>query len=112
MPSRQTPFTNGVPELLLLRLLGEKEMYGYELVRAVREATDGQLPYGEGVLYPLLHGLEADGLLRSRSQAVKGRTRHYYRLTRKGARRLAELSGEFERVHEVVSTILRRPGVV
>ena len=109
MARRNVPFTNGVPELLLLRLLAEKEMYGYQLVQAVRASTDGALPYGEGVLYPLLHGLEADGHLRTRSERVGGRTRHYYRLTKKGERRLEELSGEFSRVHQVVSGILRRP---
>jgi len=47
-------FMNGVPELLILRLLNEKEMYGYELVQAIRERTDAVVAVGEGVVYPVL----------------------------------------------------------
>ena len=106
MTRKSSLFINGVPELLILRLLSEREMYGYELVREIREVTKGEFPLGEGVIYPLLHGLEADGFLRARSEEVRGRTRHYYRPTRKGVRRLAELTGTFTRVHRIVGALL------
>ena len=111
MPRRQARFMNGVPELLLLRLLAEREMYGYELVGAIRERSRGAFPLGEGVIYPLLHSLEADGLLSTRSEPVRGRTRHYYRLTKKGRKRLAELQGEFTRVRDLVTDMLENPSV-
>ena len=54
-------FLNGVPELLILRLLAARPMYGYELVQGIRRATDGSLEFGEGCIYPILHRLESQG---------------------------------------------------
>jgi PadR family transcriptional regulator PadR len=85
-------FMNGVPELLILRLLQQQEMYGYEIVQAIRERTDAVIAVGEGVVYPVLHALESDGALRARRKTVNGRSRIYYFVTTKGVRRLAELS--------------------
>jgi PadR family transcriptional regulator PadR len=50
-------FLNGVPELLVLRLLDEQEMYGYEIVQAIRSRTGEVITAGEGVVYPVLHGV-------------------------------------------------------
>src|SRR5437660_845719 len=62
MAARETNpnFMNGVPELLILRLLQQEEMYGYEIVQAIRSRTDAVIAVGEGVVYPVLHGLEGD----------------------------------------------------
>jgi PadR family transcriptional regulator PadR len=57
-------FMNGVPELLILKLLEEGEMYGYEIVEAIRSRSDRVIGFGEGVVYPVLHGLERDGVPR------------------------------------------------
>jgi PadR family transcriptional regulator PadR len=84
-------FMNGVPELLILRLLQQEEMYGYEIVQAIRSRTEAAIAVGEGVVYPVLHGLERDGALRSRRKTVNGRSRIYYSVTRVGSRRLADL---------------------
>ena len=94
MAARETNpnFMNGVPELLILRLLQQDEMYGYEIVQAIRIRTDAVIAVGEGVVYPVLHGLEREGALRSRRRTVKGRSRIYYSVTRLGSRRLADLS--------------------
>ncbi len=94
MGTRETNpnFMNGVPELLILRLLEQQEMYGYEIVQAIRERTGEVVAVGEGVVYPVLHGLEQDGALKSRRRTVNGRSRIYYSVTRRGSRRLAELS--------------------
>lgn len=85
-------FMNGVPELLILSLLKQEEMYGYEIVQAIRDRTDAVIAVGEGVVYPVLHGLERDGALRSRRRTVNGRSRIYYSVTAAGSRRLADLS--------------------
>ena len=50
-------FLNGVPELLILKLLSRRPMYGYQLVQAIRQATNGTLQFGEGRVYPILHRL-------------------------------------------------------
>ena len=58
-------FMNGVPELLILQLLSRQEMYGYELVSAIEKSTLSAISFGEGVIYPVLHGLERDRCLAS-----------------------------------------------
>ena len=96
----------GVPELLLLRLLAAREMYGYELARAVRLATDDAIQLGEGVLYPALHALERRSLLRARRRQVRGRVRVYYSATPAGRRRLLRLTQEWRRIASAVEGAL------
>jgi PadR family transcriptional regulator len=100
-------FLNGVPELLVLRLLDRRPMYGYELVQAIRLATGGVLAFGEGCVYPVLHRLEVEKVLAGRRQAVNGRTRVVYRLTATGRRRLAESAVQWQRVAVAVAGVLR-----
>ncbi len=109
MAQSNPPFMSGVPELLLLRLLAQREMYGYELVRSVRLVTGEAISLGEGVIYPVLHGLEKGGALKSRRKAVEGRTRVYYAVTRKGRTRLDKLQKDWERIRGGVSAALDTP---
>jgi PadR family transcriptional regulator PadR len=111
MPSRETnpSFMSGVPELLLLRLLQDREMYGYELVQAVQEQTQSRITLGEGVIYPVLHALEREGALTARRKTVNGRSRVYYRATELGARRFVDLSGNWRRITDAISTVLKGP---
>jgi PadR family transcriptional regulator PadR len=99
-------FMNGVPELLILRLLQQHEMYGYQLVQAIRERTDAVIAVGEGVVYPVLHGLERAGALTSRRRTVNGRSRIYYRATPAGGRRLAELSQLWAALAAAIGNVL------
>jgi PadR family transcriptional regulator, regulatory protein PadR len=94
MTVRQTNpnFMNGVPELLILGLLQQQEMYGYEIVQAIHSSTHAVIAVGEGVVYPVLHRLERDGALKSRRKTVNGRSRIYYSATPVGSNRLAHLS--------------------
>jgi PadR family transcriptional regulator PadR len=100
---------SGVPELLVLRLLARQEMYGYELVKAVRVVTSEAIRLGEGVIYPVLHGLERNGSLRARRKAVNGRTRVYYSVTPAGQQRLDRLAGEWERIKNGIQSVLESP---
>ena len=97
---------SGVPELVVLQLLVRREMYGYEVARALKNGSHGALDLGESVLYPALHALEARGLLRSRSQRVDGRTRIYYAVTPRGRRRLVRLIDSWRHVSAGVERIL------
>jgi PadR family transcriptional regulator PadR len=108
MAKRKTnpDFLNGVPDLLLLRLLSEKPMYGYELVQAIRQASDGQLNFGEGCIYPLLHRLEKDKLLVSRREMVAGRKRLVYRTTKAGVGQLKKTASDWRLVVCAVEKIL------
>lgn len=99
-------FMSGVPELAILRLLSQQEMYGYQLVRQIRLASKDALSLAEGVVYPTLHSLESRGLLASRDRLVEGRSRVYYRLTRKGSKRLQSMQAEWQRVSGGLDSIL------
>jgi len=110
MAQSNPPFMSGVPELLLLRLLDQGEMYGYELVRSIRNATGEAISLGEGVIYPVLHGLERNGALKSRRKPVGGRTRVYYSVTAKGRKRLDKLQTDWRRIQNGIASALEAPG--
>ena len=110
MGQTNPPFMSGVPELLLLRLLARKDMYGYELVKAIRAATSEAIGLGEGVVYPALYGLERKGALKSKRKTVNGRSRVYYAVTAKGRRRFDQLTAEWQRVTEGIRAALAEPG--
>ena len=112
MAQTNPPFMSGVPELLLLRLLDQKEMYGYELVRSIRQVTAEAISLGEGVIYPALHSLERNGALKSKRKTVGGRTRVYYSLTAKGRRRLQQLSEDWRRIQYGITSALETPSHV
>jgi PadR family transcriptional regulator PadR len=97
---------SGIPELVVLRVLAAREMYGYELARTIRETTGEALSLGEGVLYPALHAMESRGLLRTRRRTVAGRTRVYYVITAQGRRRLEALRQEWRRIAGGVESVL------
>ena len=108
MNSRRLRYLHGVPRLLVLKLLDEREMYGYELGRVLRTSTGEIITLGEGVIYPLLHELEHEGLLRSRRIKSNGRPRVYYRTTATGRRHLQRDADLWRSVAEAVSSVLSR----
>ncbi|WP_079211306.1 PadR family transcriptional regulator [Brucella pituitosa] len=99
-------FMNGVPELLILKLLSGREMYGYEVVQAIRLHTAEAIALGEGVVYPVLHGLEREGALQSRRINVAGRNRIYYSLTRTGEARFTELASNWSTLATTIQTVI------
>ena len=99
-------FMHGVPELLVLRLLADQEMYGYEIVRGIREQSGGEVSFGEGLIYPLLHGLHKRRLVAIRKSTYNGRQRIYYRLTASGRKKLEQKVSNWERITSVVQQIL------
>ena len=107
MDKSSASLMSGVPELMILQLLARNEMYGYELARTIRTLTTDAISVGESVLYPALHALERRGLVRGRRRAVAGRTRVYYSITPKGARRLSHLASHWQRISEGVEAVLR-----
>jgi PadR family transcriptional regulator PadR len=99
-------FMSGLPELAILRLLQDQEMYGYEIVQAIALRTGTTLSPGEGVIYPLLHALEKSGALKSRRKSVNGRSRVYYTQTAKGARRLNALTRRWSDLNGAVQALM------
>ncbi len=74
---------------LVLAILSEGESYGYAIIKRVAELSGGELQWTDGMLYPLLHRLERNGLVEAFwGSSETGRRRKYYRLTRSGAEHL------------------------
>jgi PadR family transcriptional regulator PadR len=94
---------------IVLNLLNERTMYGYEMVKLVDARTGGKLQWREGTLYPALHRLEGEGLLRSKWQmasAGQGRKRKYYAITAKGRAELSRRVKEWEQFSLSINTML------
>ncbi len=106
MTKSESRFISGISELVVLRLLAAREMYGYELAKAIAAAGGHELRMGEGLLYPLLHVLESQGILQSRRRMMGGRPRIYYRLSAKGQRRLERLTMRWRGVSKAVNAVL------
>ncbi len=97
---------------VMLKLLAERSMYGYELIKVVNERTQNALQWKEGTLYPWLHRLEADGLVRGEwGVAESGRQRKYYHITRKGAAALEKTVHEWVSLSSAVNAILLAPSI-
>ena len=97
----------GTVEPIVLRLLSGGEMYGYEIVKVVNERTGGRFEWREGSLYPCLHRLEADGMLKSVwRNAPNGKARKYYRVTRRGRAALTKRTTEWTEFAQTVNTLL------
>ena len=85
---------------MVLSILAGGESYGYEILQRVTLLSSGQLTWSEGMLYPLLHRLDNDGLITARWRtADSGRRRKYYRLSAKGKRQLAKDRASWLAVH-------------
>src|SRR5262245_26668791 len=100
-------FLNGVPELLILKLLADTPMHGYDVVQAIKASSGGGLQFGEGCVYPILHRLEAQRYLSSRRELVESRSRIVYRITKLGQRRLADSWQAFQQVVASVNAVLQ-----
>ena len=75
---------------LVLAILAEGDSYGYAIIKRVTELSGGHLQWTDGMLYPVLHRLERQGLVAARwSEADSGRQRKYYRITKEGRAQLA-----------------------
>ena len=96
----------GAGPTAVLKLLSSHEKYGYELVEELSRQTDGVLAMGQSTLYPLLYNLEAKKLVASRQEvAENGRSRRYYRLTRKGKRQLAHDTRQWQALVQAMKSL-------
>jgi len=97
----------GSTTMLVLSLLSREEMYGYQMITELSRRSDKTFELKEGTLYPILHTLEADGLVTVREkEAERGRPRKYYHITRKGLRVLKEKKEEWNTFTEKVNAVI------
>ena len=96
----------GSTETLLLSLLKNQPMYGYQIIKELEKRSHGYFRFKEGTLYPALHRLEASGLVSGRwEQLHNGQERRYYQLTEKGLHLLEEKIAEWQGFSAAVSLI-------
>jgi DNA-binding PadR family transcriptional regulator len=100
-------FLRAALEPILLETIAGGASYGYEIARAVQEASSGKLLTQEGTLYPALHRLEKQKLLKATWKlSPEGRRRKHYHLTTAGKKRLDAVRGEWRDFSSSVNRIL------
>ena len=88
---------------IILSILQSGESYGYQIIKRVRQASGGTLDWSSALLYPVLHRLEKDGLVRSQWKlSAKGRMRRCYLLTEAGRKELAAEKERWLSIHDVL----------
>jgi DNA-binding PadR family transcriptional regulator len=91
---------------IVLSLLRRGESYGYAIIRRVREVSGERITWTDGMLYPVLHRLEAAGFVRSTWRiSDAGRRRKYYRITRRGEDELERLKKQWDVVHSALQQL-------
>ncbi len=91
---------------IVLSILTKGESYGYAIIQEVRRLSGEQMQWTDGMLYPVLHRLERQGLVRSRwAKSETGRKRKYYRLTRPGAEELQTAQRQWMLVHSTLEKL-------
>ena len=97
---------SGSMAMLILKLLEEQDMYGYEMIETLRQRSDSVFELKAGTLYPLLHSLESKKMLHSYEREVTGKTRKYYGITRDGKACLRSRRKEWEEYASAVNKVL------
>lgn len=97
----------GTIPLLVLHLLAQADLYGYQLIKSLEQISAGVFRFSEGTLYPVLHSLERDGMLRAYwRDSNSGRKRKYYAITDRGRRELAGRTAEWHTFTGAVDAVL------
>lgn len=97
----------GTLEMVLLKMLSRREMYGYEIVTSVEERSDGRFPLTDGTLYPVLYRLEKAGWVEPRwVTQERGVPRKYYRVTEAGSEQLRQLEADWRTFTGAVNDLL------
>jgi PadR family transcriptional regulator, regulatory protein PadR len=100
-------YLTGTVGVLILSLLVERPMYGYEILREAERRSARQFLMKEGTLYPALHQMERAGLLRAEwRESETGRARKYYTLTAKGRRHAESKRRQWESISAAMRTML------
>lgn len=96
--------------LMIMHLLEEKDMYGYEMINVLRSKSNNVFELKAGTLYPLLHTLENKGFLSSYEDDSSGKTRKYYKLTQSGRKQVTQKKEEWNEYQIAVANVLSFSG--
>ena len=104
----QEKLKRGFLEMLILQLLSEQDMYGYQLKTEITERSEGLIALTEGVLYPPLYRMIQKGYISERKETVcKRRVRVYYHLEELGKEYLSVLCEEYKKSYTGVSKVMK-----
>lgn len=93
-------------DALILAVLRDGPAHGYAVIEELKRRSDGAFALAEGTVYPVLHRLEADGVLSSSWSTAAGRRRRVYRLTRRGRTLAGERRDEWRAFARAVEAVL------
>ncbi|MDF2800861.1 MAG: PadR family transcriptional regulator [Anaerocolumna sp.] len=98
---------SGSTTMLILKLLDKKDMYGYQMIEQLHKQSNETFELKAGTLYPILHGLEREGMLESYEEgADSARVRKFYHITKKGKKLLIEKKEEWRQYTSAVNNVL------
>ena len=97
---------SGSTAMLLLRLLEDKDMYGYEMIETLEKKSNNVFTLKAGTMYPLLHSLEEKNYLNSYEIPANGKLRKYYSITKDGRKYLKSRKEEWQEYQEAVLNVL------
>lgn len=97
---------SGSTSMLILKLLEEKDMYGYEMIDTLRERSKNVFELKAGTLYPLLHSMEDKGLVDAYEKEAVGKIRKYYHLTKEGEKQLKQKAAEWKEYSQAVVNVM------
>ena len=96
----------GTSELLILYLLKNEDMYGYQISHELKERSNGEFSMPEGSLYPTLYRLIEKGVVSDRMEIVGKRLRKYYHLEEAGVEYLEKITEEYKRINDGIRKVL------
>ena len=97
----------GSTSILILSLLENEEMYGYQITQLLKQRSENVFELKEGTLYPMLHGLENAGAVESYwKDADNGKRRKYYKLTKEGRTLLKHKKEEWSTYTKAVDSVI------
>lgn len=100
----------GSTNLLVLSVLKNENMYGYQMIKRIKEESENVFEFQEGTLYPILHKLEEKGLISSYWDETSGKKRKYYAITEEGKKHLESKKEEWKlfttKVNKVIGGVL------
>jgi PadR family transcriptional regulator PadR len=102
-----TELLKGTLQTIVLKVLADHgKMYGYEITQRVKDLSEGTIMLTEGALYPTLHRMEGEGLLKTESVHIGKRVRKYYTLTKSGTSLVEEKVQEFTSFIKTMAFVL------
>jgi DNA-binding PadR family transcriptional regulator len=104
---KQQELLKGNTDTLLLALLQNEPMYGYQIVKEVNQRSSGYFAFKEGTLYPALHRLERARLIQGRwEDTPNGVRRRYYFITAHGLQELDDRQQEWHRFSRAMNSVV------